>query len=181
MSLTVSPIRNANGQIVAASTIAHDITQRIRKEEECQWQADELAKRYRELNCLYDISYLIDTPGISLTEILQGTVDLLPSVWQYPEIASARILMPNHDIKTTHFQQATWNQVGDILVHGQGAGSVEVHYIEEKPERDEGPFLKEERSLIDAVGERLGRVIERMQAEEERDALISKLKSEKKE
>jgi len=33
-----------------------------------------------------------------------------------------------------------------------------ICYLEEKPESDEGPFLKEERSLISAIIERLGRV-----------------------
>jgi signal transduction histidine kinase len=38
--------------------------------------------------------------------------------------------------------------------------------MEERPERDEGPFLKEERDLINEIGERLGRIIEHEQAEE---------------
>lgn len=35
---------------------------------------------------------------------------------------------------------------------------VEVNYLKEKPESDEGPFMKEERLLIDAVAGRLGRI-----------------------
>ncbi len=35
---------------------------------------------------------------------------------------------------------------------------VEVNYLEEKPEGDEGPFMKEEKLLIDAVAGRLGRI-----------------------
>ena len=36
-----------------------------------------------------------------------------------------------------------------------------VGYLEERPERDEGPFQKEERALLDAIAERVGRIIER--------------------
>jgi PAS domain S-box-containing protein len=43
---------------------------------------------------------------------------------------------------------------------------VEVYYVEEKPENDEGPFLKEERSLLDVIAERLGGIIEQKQAQE---------------
>ena len=43
---------------------------------------------------------------------------------------------------------------------------MEVCYLEERPESDEGPFLKEERSLIDAIAEQLGRVIEHRRSEE---------------
>ena len=45
-------------------------------------------------------------------------------------------------------------------------GTVEVHYLEEKPESNHGPFLKEERSLLNAIAELLGLIIERKQAEE---------------
>ena len=38
-----------------------------------------------------------------------------------------------------------------LLVYGERAGVVEVGYLEERPARDEGPFLKEERDLIDAI------------------------------
>ena len=51
-------------------------------------------------------------------------------------------------------------------MNGEQAGAVEVCYLEEEPEADEGPFLKEERDLINAVAERLGRVSERKRAEE---------------
>ncbi|MDY6794976.1 MAG: PAS domain S-box protein [Actinomycetota bacterium] len=54
-----------------------------------------------------------------------------------------------------------WRQGSDIVVDGEGAGLVEVCYLEERPESYEGPFLKEERDIIDAVAERLGRIVER--------------------
>jgi signal transduction histidine kinase len=39
-------------------------------------------------------------------------------------------------------------------------GTLEVFYREEKPEMDEGPFLSEERSLIRAIAERIGKIVE---------------------
>ncbi len=54
-------------------------------------------------------------------------------------------------------------------------GTVEVCYLKKKPDFDEGPFLKEERLLIDAVGERIGKAAERIdiqrQLQVERKAL----------
>ena len=38
----------------------------------------------------------------------------------------------------------------------RAAGQVEVYYTEAMPRPDEGPFLAEERKLIDAIAERLG-------------------------
>ena len=54
-------------------------------------QANEaLRERVKELNCLYGISNLVQTPGISLEEILQGTVELIPAAWQYPAMVLPR-------------------------------------------------------------------------------------------
>jgi signal transduction histidine kinase len=44
-------------------------------------------------------------------------------------------------------------------------GILEVCFLEKEPEKDEGPFLKEERELINTISERLGETIERKQAE----------------
>ncbi len=52
------------------------------------------------------------------------------------------------------------------MVHGEPAGVVEVCYLQKMPKRDEGPFLAEERSLIDTVAARLGRTAERLYAEQ---------------
>jgi len=49
-------------------------------------------------------------------------------------------------------------------VDGRLAGTVEISYTEQRPESDEGPFLQVERFLLDCICERLGRVIERIQA-----------------
>ncbi len=40
-------------------------------------------------------------------------------------------------------------------------------YLEEKPELDEGPFLKEAKNLINAVAESIAKIIEREEAEAE--------------
>ena len=45
-------------------------------------------------------------------------------------------------------------------------GQVDVCYLEERPVSDEEPFLIEERQLITAIAQRLGRVIESNRAEE---------------
>jgi PAS domain S-box-containing protein len=51
-------------------------------------------------------------------------------------------------------------------VQGAISGDLEVGYLEKRPESDEGPFVKEERLLINAIAERIGRIVERMRAEE---------------
>ena len=42
-----------------------------------------------------------------------------------------------------------------------------MFYLEERPAADEGPFLREERALLDAVAERISHIAMRLSAEEE--------------
>ena len=139
---------------------------RQQTEEELKKKTHDLGERIKELNCLYEISHLREKPGISLEEMLEGVVDLLPPSWQFPEITCARVSLEGEAYKTANFEETRWKQTSDILVHGKTVGSVEIFYLEEKPESDEGPFLKEERNLINAVAERLGKAIQHMRAEE---------------
>ena len=136
----------------------------------------DLNERVKELNCLWGISNLIEKPCISLEAIIPGTVNLLPSAWQYPEITCARIILEAKEYKTENFKETIWKQSSNIMVYKKPIGTVEVYYLEERPEMDEGPFLKEERNLINIVTERLGKIIERKQAEVELQKSYQKLR-----
>ncbi|MCP4605550.1 MAG: PAS domain S-box protein [Proteobacteria bacterium] len=173
VSLKVSAVHDAQGNILYSRSSWRDITERKRMEKalaverkELEKLAYDLGERVKELNCLYDISRLIEMSGISLEKVLEGTVDLIPPAWQYPAVACARIVHGEHEFRTRDFRETIWKQSADIVVYGERVGTVDVRYREEKPKRDEGPFLKEERHLINGIAERLGRVTERVWAEE---------------
>jgi signal transduction histidine kinase len=137
-------------------------TQRRELETQVGEKTHELSERVKELDCLHGISGLAGTQGISLEEILGGAVGLIPPAWRYPEIAGARVVLEGQE-----YTETAWRQSASIRIHGEQVGSVEVCYLEERAERDEGPFLKDERSLLDAVAERLGRIVERLRAEQD--------------
>jgi PAS domain S-box-containing protein len=153
-------------EIVGLTLGARDNTKRVRIDVEKKALTHALGERVKELSCLYSISKLIMTPDISLDEILQGTVNLIPPSWQYPEITCARVILEEREFRTENYRESQWMQSADIFVHDVNCGIVEVSYLKEKPEIDEGPFLIEERNLIDAIAERLGRITERLRSEE---------------
>jgi signal transduction histidine kinase len=125
-----------------------------------------LQERVKELNCLYTISSIVEKQGVSLEEVLQTTVDIIPDAWQYPEITCSRIVLSNQEFKSACFTETPWKQFQKIIIHGERTGFLEVFYREEKPIEDEGPFLREERSLISVIAERIGEIVERKRAEE---------------
>jgi diguanylate cyclase (GGDEF)-like protein/PAS domain S-box-containing protein len=142
------------------------VDQRKQAEEALQERTHDLSERAKELKCLYEISNLVQKPDISPEDLLQGAVDLIPSSWQYPEVTCARITLDGREFRTENFRETAWRQTSDIIVNGEQAGAVEVCYLEEEPGADEGPFLNEERDLVNAIAERLGRITERERAEQ---------------
>jgi DNA-binding CsgD family transcriptional regulator len=159
------PTFDVDGEFCGYRGIDRDITKRKRAEESLRKRTHDLGERVKELNCLYGISKIRERPDIAFEEMLQEIVDLIPPSWQYPEITCARIIIEGQEYKTKNFKETVWKQTSNIVVHGKRIGILEICYLEEKPESDEGPFLKEERSLISAIAERLGRVTEHKQAE----------------
>jgi PAS domain S-box-containing protein len=160
-----------SGQVWELTARSTDITDRKEAERALEELSYELGERVKELNCLLGVSTLVSEPGITLVEILQGTVGLLPPAWQYPEIACARVILDGREFATENFRESAWRQARDIWVHGRQAGRVEVCYLEERPESREGPFLEEEGELLNAIAGHLGRIAERLRAEEEIERL----------
>ncbi|TKJ43916.1 hypothetical protein CEE36_02020 [candidate division TA06 bacterium B3_TA06] len=143
-----------------------DIAERKRAEEELQTRTYDLGERVKELNCLYVVLKLMSEPTRSLEEVFQRVVRLIPPSWQYPDIACARITFEGQEFKTDNFNETAWKQSADIRVSGEKVGSVDVCYLQERPAAHEGPFLKEERVLINALAGEIGVFTERKRASE---------------
>ena len=135
-----------------------------------------LKERIKELNCLYGISRLVETTS-SEEEILRGAISLIPEAWQYPEITHARIQLQDREYLSKGFVESKWRQSEHIHVNGEVRGKVEVFYSEKRPEREEGPFMLEERHLIHAIAERLGHIIARMESDSRLNALYASEKT----
>ncbi|KKL50021.1 hypothetical protein LCGC14_2309670, partial [marine sediment metagenome] len=160
------PIKK-NGKVIGAVVTFIDITERKLAEESLRKLTHALGERVKELKCQYSISKLDERPGVSLDEIIQGVADNIPPGWHYPDITCARITINEKEYKTANFQETDWKQSSEIYAQGDRIGSVTVSYLEQTPELDEGPFLKEERELIDTIAKNLGRTIDRKRAEDE--------------
>ncbi len=135
-----------------------------------------LNERVKELTCLYSIAQLADRPDVPLDRAASGIVGLLPPAWQYPEIARARIVLDGKQYLTPDFRPGPHVQTAQITANRKLRGTIEVVYVEERPTLDEGPFLEEERDLIEAVAKHLALIVERHEAEEERAGLQDQLR-----
>ena len=132
-------------------------------------EADEvepaLRERIKELNCLYGVSQLAERHLYSLDDLLRELVSFLPYSWQYPEIACARIIFKGKTYTSGGFKVTDWRQSSRIYMYHEAVGECGIFYLEERPPSDEGPFLKEERAMLDAVAEQIGTIATRISAD----------------
>ena len=124
-----------------------------------------LRERIKELNCLYGIAQLAEFHPDSVEDLLRELVNVLPYSWQYPEIACARIIFRGESYKSRGFKVTRWRQSAQILMYNEPVGEVAIFYQEACPPADEGPFLHEERALLNALAERIGSTAMRISAE----------------
>ena len=126
-----------------------------------------LLERMKELNCLYEISKIIEKQRFSPHEALQRIVNIIPLAWQFPEVAGARIVVNGDEYKTPDFRQTRWIMKSDLSIDGNKVGTVEVCYTAQRPEAFEGPFLMEEVKLLSALSWELSRFVEDYRREKE--------------
>lgn len=158
LSASLVPLKDESGRVTSVLGIARDITRQ--KKAEMQ-----IREQMKALQAFYGLAEITEKEGITLDQLCQEFAEILPTSWQYAEVACARIVIGEHEYHTDNFRESAWMQSAPIRVHGSEVGKISVGYLDARPARDEGPFLKEERRLINALAERLGRIVERVQDE----------------
>jgi PAS domain S-box-containing protein len=144
----------------------HRVTELEALESKYKQIEHDLGERVKELRCLYGIASLREQPDITLDELYQEVVNLLPPSWHYPEVTCARLIIREKAFKTNNFKVTSWKQAATVTINGKKRGAIEVYYLKERPDIYKGPFLKEEQLLLDAVAERLGKITEHKDAEQ---------------
>ncbi len=114
-----------------------------------------LTKRVKELHCLHTISALAASPGLQLEQLLARLPPLIVAAYRYAEVAVALVEIDQQRYASEGYRETEWTQQVPILVEGQPVGRVAVAYLEERPAAVEGPFLTEERQLLDTIAWRL--------------------------
>ena len=136
-----------------------------------------LKERIKELRCVYAISKICENPGISIENILQQIVDLLPASWQYPDIASARLTLRGERYRTPNFVKTRYQQHARIFISGRQAGLLEICYLRHPRHGKSTLFLMAEQELLHMIAEQIGRIVELKDAEKELKSAHEQLRS----
>ena len=135
--------------------IAIDITESRLAQNENVRLLHHLGERVKELTCLQRTGIILRENSASIADWLRNIVEMLPSGWQYPEDAAAHIALGTLEFSSPEFTRTPWMLQAKFVDAAGNQGLVEVVYLREKPTESEGPFLLEERNLIEAVAEML--------------------------
>ena len=130
-----------------------------------------LQERAKELNCLYRVDEILSRTGRRLEQRApRARPDRAPRLAvprrlcgsyrpRRPRLRASRTSRrpPGHSMPTSSFE-------------GETVGEIAVYYTERMPHADEGPFLQEERRLINAIAERVGYLLLQRQLRRARPA-----------
>lgn len=104
-------------------------------------------ERLKELRAINRTSEILRSSP-SVEESLRAICMLLPESWQYPAFTAARISYDGQVFTSDGFTETPWMMSQDFEAPGGKKGMIQIAYLQEFPQADEGPFLKEERSLL---------------------------------
>jgi PAS domain S-box-containing protein len=155
--------------------IARDITDRKKIEEEKDRYNYQLNERVKELTTLYKTSQVLQASNKDTDEMMHELVNMMPQGWQYPEVTAARIVFNKAEYTTSNYSTGVSRQAVNFNTSDGTPGSIEVVYLEEKPQAFEGPFLTEERDLINMLAEMLKTYLERKRNEKQREKITNDL------
>ena len=124
-----------------------------------------LRERAKELRCIYSIAAALSRREEAPQVVFRWVLDALPPAWQYPQHTTARIEYLGRTHALLDFVDTPWRLRSPISVWRTPVGAIEVHYKQEQPTAWEGPFLREERELLDNIAHRIGEYLEWKQRE----------------
>ncbi len=107
-------------------------------------------ERLKELTAINHTTAILKE-NKSIPDTLTRICQILPKAWQYPKYTVIRIRFDEMEFTNNNFRETAWKQEQVFETIDNLVGSLEVFYVKEFPKAYEGPFLKEERNLINTL------------------------------
>lgn len=147
---------------------SRDVTERRRIEQEREGILYRMQQRVKELTAVHHAAKILRDDRKPLRDTLQELIALLPEAFQHTHAATARLTLDDLQVITPGFMETPWTLAADFSIVEDPAqqGRLEVAYLEPCPDADEGPFLNEERALLESLAELLRWYVERRQSRE---------------
>lgn len=132
---------------------------------ELQKLSIDMEERQKELQSINRTTRILKKSN-SLNELLQEICSALPEAMQYPAYTTTRIKYGNQKFTSESFSESPWKLQQVFDTPDSTKGSIEIFYLKEFQEAAEGPFLAEERNLIDNLAALISGTVSRKALEQ---------------
>lgn len=119
----------------------------------------QLIERRKEFKAILLLSELDDIK-LSINRLLPRLVEKIPESWQYPEQTYCKITLNGDEVASQNYQPTQWKLRSVIRKDNQDSGYIEVGYLTAFPDMDIGPFMREEKELLNEIASRLSKILE---------------------
>ncbi|MFO7884889.1 MAG: sigma 54-interacting transcriptional regulator [Desulfobacteraceae bacterium] len=126
-----------------------------------------LEERKKELNCLYSLSKIAEKGNLDIDLLMQRVVEILPSSLQHPEVTAATARVFHEQYQSRPHTPTKSHISAPIKLSGNTIGTLTAYLIGRPDNNTSKQFLPEEQDLINGICERVGKIIERIRANEQ--------------
>ena len=153
--------------------VARDVTERKQAEHQRVLILHELGERIKELRLLHTAARMLQLHRPSDEPLFQELVDMIPAAFQFPECCAATIQVGAIRVVSALWRETPWLLTTTFRT-SEGEGSIAVVYLEERPSAQEGPFLAEERALVESLAEMIAGHAELRRHHDHLEELVSR-------
>ncbi len=163
---SISPVY-INGEFQGFKGLLTDITFRKKSEEQLNSLLIEKEKLLRELNCLYNISRIMEGNSGSLDRVLSEVVKHIPQALSYPHCSFAVISYEGSEYLSSEFTGSDHVIERGLIIGGNNTGRILIGYKNDEIVCGEDFFDEKDEGFLDTVAERTGKIIELFLARDE--------------
>ena len=132
------------------------VARSIQNHEEKEQLNHLLNERIKELKTLYQVNQILQNTALSVDEVLNTIVGLIPYGWRYVNLCEAKIILKGKEYTTANYA-ASDNLLHEIInTPKEEIGFIEVVYLNSSESIQEFTFLEEEKNLLRAIGRLIG-------------------------
>jgi len=155
------PIFDKEGNISQVIEYSIDRTER----ELANWT---ITQRVKELQCLHQLTQALEIHKNHPDDNCNNVVDVIPGGFQHPETTGCSILFYGTEYKTANYCSSPWMLESPLYNGKKLIGKVQVCFNQKS---DTNPFIKEEKELLNTIGQQLSAFIEQQHNERLREVI----------
>jgi PAS domain S-box-containing protein len=137
---------------------------------------NELNERIKEQACLFKIANLAGE-DVNINDLLEKSVEIIPEGLTYVEFSKASIAYNGSVYQSVKHKKTQWALTAQRTTSEGNSLEVQVCYSRNLPPKDEGPFCKEERLLLESIANNLVMSIDRISAKKKIEASERRFKN----